>query len=208
MPDAQPDVMRRTIHNTPVVTAVLRSMCSLALKMSGWRLEGRAPDLPKYITVLAPHTSNWDWIVLIVMAFATRMTPLWLAKDSLFRWPFGCFFKWFGGIAVDRSAHHGVVGQIIDLYNRSDRLVIGITPEGTRKRVERWKTGFYRIAEGAGIPIVLAALDYQRKLGIWGPIFTPTGDVDADIAAMQQFFVGVTPRHPEKVGWLEDASGN
>ncbi len=189
------------MFETPVLSSALHHVFRVVLRCFGWRVAGQPPDAPKFIVAIAPHTSYWDWPILVAMAFHERLEALWMGKDSLFRLPYGWFFTWLGGIAIDRSGPHGIVGQMIDLYNRRERLIIGLTPEGTRSRVEQWKTGFYRIAEGAGIPIVLVALDYGRKVGTWGPMFVPTGDIDADVAAMQAYYAGVTPRHPELVGW-------
>jgi len=146
------------MFETPVLSSALHYVFRVVLRCFGWRVEGQPPDAPKFIVAIAPHTSYWDWPILVAMAFKERVEALWMGKDSLFRSPLAWLFTWLGGISIDRSASHGIVNQMIDLYNARERLIIGLTPEGTRSRVEKWKTGFYRIAEGAHIPIVLVAL--------------------------------------------------
>ena len=184
-------------------------MSALALKYSGWRFEGQVPDVPKCVVVVAPHTSNWDLPLAILFAFAYRIPcPVWVAKHTIFRWPFGAFCRWFGGIPVDRSAAHNVVLQIVQHFNGREKIMFGITPEGTRKRAKTWKRGFHHIARGAGVPISLAYLDYKRKVGGFGPLFMPSDDVTADVKRVGEFYSGVTPRYPELTGPPMEESGN
>lgn len=192
--------MTRTILDTPVITPVLRWVSCGFLWAMGWRREGVLPDTPKYVLIVAPHTSNWDLPFALAFGFVFRVKGAWMGKHTLFRWPFGLLFRWLGGIPIERSHPHGVVGHTIDILNESDRLVIGLAPEGTRKRVSRWKTGFYHIAAGAHVPIVLAYLDYRRKVGGFGPVFLPSGDVKADMAVIQAFYATVTAKRPENTG--------
>lgn len=190
--------MTLTIFETPGVSHAARWLCLAYLRVTGWRKEGDAPDVPKYVVIIAPHTSNWDFPILIALAFAFRVSARWMGKASLFRWPFGIFFRWLGGIPIERSAAHNVVEQCVRQFNDSDRMVLGLTPEGTRKRVEFWKTGFYHIAEGARIPICLAFADYERKVGGWGPTILPTGDIEADMVEIRTFYEGVAAKYPDK----------
>lgn len=113
----------------------------LVLRLLGWRIEGAFPDLPKFLIIVAPHSSNWDWIIGMATVLALRVDARWIAKHTLFRGPCGPLMSWLGGIPVDRRASHGFVEQIADRYRQQSQLVIGVTPEGTRKRVETWKTG-------------------------------------------------------------------
>ena len=121
-----------------------------------------------------------------------------LAKDSLFRWPMGGFMRDMGGISVDRSARHDMVRLMIDEFARRDRFALTIAPEGTRSRVQTWRTGFYHIALGAGVPMVVGLMDYGRKRGGLGPAIMPTGDYRADMARIAEIYQDVTPRHPER----------
>jgi len=190
--------MRRTIFDTPVVSQVLYAVAWLILRLTGWRTSGSPPDLPKYVIIGAPHTSNWDFVLCIVFAFAFRRKIFWMGKHSLFRFPFSPLFRWMGGIPIDRTKPHGVVAQTIEKFNSTDRLIIVLAPEGARKRVTKWKTGFYHVAHGAGIPISVAFLDYKRRLCGFGPLLTPTGDIDADMRRITAFYATITGRHPNK----------
>lgn len=151
------------------------------LRARGWRLTGAFPDAPKLVMIGAPHTSNWDFVVALAAAFALRLGFSWVGKHVLFRPPFGWFFRWLGGIPVDRRAPHGFVGQMVAEFDRRQQFLLAIAPEGTRKAVARWKTGFYHIAVGAGVPIVLVTFDNARKAIHVGPTVGPAGDLDADL---------------------------
>jgi 1-acyl-sn-glycerol-3-phosphate acyltransferase len=161
------------------------------LSRFGWRIEGEVPNLARCVYIGAPHTSNWDFVHAVAAIFAVGVQISWMGKDILFRWPYGWFMRWLGGIPIDRSAAHGVVGQMVDEFDRRRQFWLGITPEGTRRAVARWKTGFYHIARGAEVPIVPVFLDYSRRVLGVGPLFVPTGDVDADIASLKSFYEGI-----------------
>lgn len=190
--------MRKTVFDTPVVSHVLYAVSWLFLRLTGWRKGGSPPDLPKFVLIGAPHTSNWDFIFCIAFAFVYRRKIFWMGKSSLFRFPYGPMFRWMGGIPIERSKPHGVVGQTIETFNSTDRLILCIAPEGARKRVEKWKTGFYHVACGAGVPIALGFLDYKQRRGGFGPLFTPTGDIDADTIQIRAFYATITGRHPNQ----------
>lgn len=195
--------MRMTVFDTPVICWVARALAWAFLRVNGWEKEGHLPDEPKYVLIGAPHTSNWDVPFVLSLAFAYRIKIFFMAKDSVFRWPFGWFFRWLGGIPVDRSKPNGMVAQTIEVFNQNERLVICIPPEGTRKRVRQWKTGFYWIAYGAKIPIALGFMDFKRKRGGPGPLFWPTGDIEKDMKEIQDFYSNVTPLYPELSGRSE-----
>lgn len=157
----------------------------------GWRVEGEIPNLPQFVIIVAPHTSNWDFVVGVAAKLGIGLEALWLGKDAIFRFPFGMALRAIGGMPVDRSAPHAVVPQVTERFRRQRQLVVALAPEGTRRYVERWRTGFYHIAHAAGVPIVPVALDWPgRAVRILAP-FVTTGDAVQDIALIRQLFVGV-----------------
>lgn len=173
------------------------------LKLSGWRIAGTFPDLPKFVVIGAPHTSNWDFILAMLLMFGAGERFNWIAKDSLFRGPWGGFFRSLGGIPVRRDRSTNFVAQITAAFERSERLVIVLAPEGTRRRVSHWRTGFYYMALGAKVPIVMAYVDCKHKeVGI-GPMFYPTGDIHADFTQIRDFYATKVGFYPEKQGPIE-----
>jgi 1-acyl-sn-glycerol-3-phosphate acyltransferase len=173
------------------------------LKLFGWRVEGTAPDLPKYVLVVAPHTSNWDFLVMLALAVALRIKVTWMGKHTLFRPPLGWLMRRLGGLPINRTASHNVVAQAVESFRTSDRLVLAILPEGTRKRTAYWKSGFYHIARGADVPIVLGFADYKRKRGGIGRVFMPSGDIDADMVIIRDFYSGIVGKRPEQFGPIQ-----
>lgn len=190
--------MRRTIYNTPIVRELLSGLASLGLKLAGWKLDGAPPTEQKYVLIAVPHTSNWDFPITLAMAFRFRFELYWMGKNSLFKGPLGPLMKWMGGIPIDRKSTNNVVDQMITEYNASDRLVVAIPPEGTRSRVDKWKTGFYYIAVGAKVPIGLGYLDYQQKKGGFGPTFYPTGDLEKDVIDIRKFYAGISGKYADQ----------
>lgn len=168
------------------------------LRLSGWRVEGSLPAQGKVVVIAAPHTSNWDLPFMLAVAYVLGVTPAWLGKRELFRWPFGWLMHRLGGIPVDRSARHNLVQQAVARFDLVERLFLVIPPSGTRSRATHWRSGFYHIARGAGVPIVCAFLDYRRKIGGIGPVVTPSGDVAADMAILRRFYASVVGRHPDR----------
>jgi len=152
---------------------------------------GTIPDLRKFVIIVAPHTSNWDFPVGLAAKLALRLRVTFLGKDALFRFPLGVFMRAWGGIPVDRSASHDVVDSIVAEFARRDQMVLALAPEGTRKRVERWRTGFYHIAHAARVPIVPVALNFGVKEIQILPPFVTTGDLDGDISELRARFAGV-----------------
>lgn len=169
------------------------------LKAFGWHVKGGVPDVRKAVVVAAPHTSNWDFPFTLAVAFALDVEVSWLGKHTLFEGVHGPFFKWLGGIAVDRRSRHNLVSQVIDVLKSHDDLMIIVPPEGTRSRTARWKTGFYYIATGADVPIILGFLDFEKKCGGLGHVFRPTGDIAADMAAIRDFYRDVKGKHPDRM---------
>jgi len=169
----------------------------LGLWMLGWHIDGQLPQLPKVVLIVAPHTSNWDFFVAIFAKLAVQLEAQWFGKHSIFFWPLGGIMRRLGGIPIDRSSPHGVVSQAVDLFRNSNRMWLGLSPEGTRQRVDRWKTGFYQIALNAGVPILLIGLDYSKKSITIGPALNLSGDMTSDFAPMRSFYSSVRAKHPE-----------
>lgn len=156
-----------------------------ALQALGWRIEGTFPDEPRLVIIAAPHRSNFDFVIAMLTLFSLRLRMHWLAKHTLFRGLAGPFMRWLGGIAVDRRAAQDVVGQVVAQMRSVERFALAIAPEGTRQEVDRFKTGFYRIALGADALILPVFVDYaQRRLRLLPPI-RPAGDVQAGVAAIE-----------------------
>ncbi|RQO73246.1 glycerol acyltransferase [Aquitalea sp. FJL05] len=190
--------MHYTIFDTPLLRSFMRALSILLLRLRGWRIEGNFPDLPKYVLIAAPHTSNWDFPLTLGVCFALRAKLYWMGKHTLFWGPLGPVMRWLGGIPVMRSRNNSLVQQMVTVYQQSEQLVVAIPPEGTRQRVKEWKTGFYHIACGAQVPIVLAYMDYERKECGFGPVFYPSGDIAADIPRIQAFYRDKVGKHPDQ----------
>ena len=158
------------------------------LRSLDWKVEGTLPNRKKFVVIGAFHTSNWDFFVAMAVLFALDLEGSWIAKHTIFRWPLGPIMRACGGNPVDRSQHQGQVQRAIQLFEEREKFVYAITPEGTRRKVERWKTGFYHIALGAHVVIVPAYFDYPGRTVGFGPAFTPTGDVEKDLADLQRFY--------------------
>jgi 1-acyl-sn-glycerol-3-phosphate acyltransferase len=192
------DTVHRTVFSAPVIKSLLYWISLGFLKVIRWRKEGKLPDISQYVIIAAPHTTNWDLPLTLALAFSFRCNVYWMGKDTIFKRPFGAIMKFLGGIPIDRSTSGNVVEQSIQAFRENNKLVLVIPPEGTRKNVKYWKTGFYYIANGANVPIVMGFLDYKRKVGGVGHVFQPTGDIDADMAAIQAFYANISGKYPEK----------
>ena len=190
--------MHYTIFDIPILRNVLHVISVLVLKIFGWRRSGHPPNIPKFVMIAAPHTSNWDFPITLALVFAFKMNLNWFGKDSLFRWPFGGFFKWLGGIPINRTKSGDVVTHMIQVFKEKAHIILVIAPEGTRKRVKHWKTGFYHIALGANVPIVLGFLDYVRRAGGFGPTLIPTGNIESDMEIIRAFYETITGKAPKK----------
>lgn len=174
------------------------SLSGLILKMAGWTVRITVPDYRKCVICVAPHTSNWDFILGKLAYASVGRKAGFLMKSTWFFFPLGCFFRAIGGIAVDRKGGSSLVETIVEKFKKADRLALAITPEGTRSRTDKWHTGFLRIATQANVPIVLGVLDYKNKQILIEQEFTPTGDVEADLRRVKDFYRGYTGKFPEK----------
>ena len=164
------------------------AVARLMILASGWRFEGAPPNLKQFVMIVAPHTSNWDFLIGIMAMFALDIRATFLGKDTLFKAPFGFVLRWMGGVPVDRQSPHNVVEQMIGHLKNRERMILALSPEGTREKIPRWRTGFYWVAVGAGVPIVPVALDFSRKRFIIHPPQTMTGNAEQDMAHLQRFF--------------------
>jgi 1-acyl-sn-glycerol-3-phosphate acyltransferase len=172
-----------------------RSVCRGVLRLGGWSLAGEFPDVSRLVLIAAPHSSWWDgmWGLLIKVAIGADVH--FMAKQELFRWPLGGLLRRLGGMAIDRGAAKGVVEQMIDQFHQRERLWLGIAPEGTRKPVKRWKSGFWHIAHDAGVPIFPVAFHYPDKIIQLGPLFGTSADMEADLARLRAFYAPFRGKH-------------
>lgn len=177
---------------------IVRALCGAWLGFGGWKLRGDWPGLDKAVLLAAPHTSNWDGLNMLATAGRYRIKLRWMGKKSLIQGPFGGIVKWLGCVPIDRSSPNDVVAQMRDAFAREERLVLAIPPEGTRSRAPQWKRGYYHIAHGAGVPIVLAVLDYGARTVTLSGVIEPTGDYEADFAWIRTHYEGVRAKYPEK----------
>jgi 1-acyl-sn-glycerol-3-phosphate acyltransferase len=194
--------MHRTIFTTPVVNTLLRGLSLAFLKLTGWKVEGSLPpDCPKCVLIAAPHTSNWDLPYTLMVGFALRLNLYWMGKESIFRPPFGGVMRWLGGISVDREKSTNLVAASVEALRAADGTVqLTVPPEGTRSKTRYWKTGFYHIAQGAQVPIVMAYMDYARKVSGLGPVFHPTGDIERDMETIKAFYAPFKGKNPDQSG--------
>lgn len=158
-------------------------------KTLGWKIAGDIPkDIKKYIIIAAPHTSNWDFIIGLCVRTILDFKASFLGKKSLFGWPFGWFFKWMGGYPVDRSKRNNIVDQVVEIFNSRNEFALALAPEGTRKNITEWKTGFYYIALGAKVPIVRTKIDIKNKQVTIFPPFWPTSNFENDMEVIKSVF--------------------
>jgi 1-acyl-sn-glycerol-3-phosphate acyltransferase len=183
---------------TPRNRRLLKALGRFGMRVMRWDIAGEIPDLPKFVLVVAPHTSNWDFIVALLADLAIDMDAAWMGKHTIFVGPVGRWLRGLGGIPVVRHAAHNVVSQMADEFARRERLILAITPEGTRKRVARWKTGYWHIAHQAGVPILPVGLDFARRQVVIGQPMPTSDSHEHDEAALKAFFRTITPRHPRR----------
>ena len=168
----------------------------------GWRIEGPLPDVPKTVMIAAPHTSNMDGLLLVLLTRSVGMDAKWMVKDTWTKFPIGLFTKSVGAVPVNRSQANGLVGQMVEQFEQNDEYILLVPPEGTRSRAEHWRSGFYRIASEANVPIVPAYVDYSRRRGGFGPPIMPTADLTPDMDAIREYYANgpEMAKVPEKWG--------
>lgn len=178
--------------------AMIRKFLLWVLKVFGWDVVIKLPESKRYVVIAAPHTSNWDFPLGLCYIIGAGIPFRYMGKDSLFKWPQKYLFKWFGGFAVDRSNKTKLTTRMAEFINSQEKIALALAPEGTRSRLEYWRTGFYYIALEAKVPIALAALDYgKRQVGIMDT-FMPSGDINADMEIIREFYKDVKGKYPEK----------
>ena len=176
-----------------------RWLGQLLLRLMGWRMVGKFPNVPKLIVIGAPHTSNFDALVGLGAMLALNVRLHCMAKDVAFKGPWGPLFRWLGGIPIDRSKATGMVEQTVQAFNSRAQLVLVITPEGTRKAAEKWKSGFYHAAVGAEVPILCVVVNYERRELLFMPPVLPSGDYARDWPRIIGLFRDSAPRRPERL---------
>ncbi len=177
-----------------------RHIARAILRVIGWRAEGSKPASRKYVIIAAPHTSAWDFPLYLLFAWYYEVPTSWMGKEELFRPPFGWFMYWVGGIPIRRHRRMNRVEEMARHFSERESLALLVPAEGTRRYVPHWKSGFYRIAEAAQVPIVMGFLDFGGKRGGMGPELIPTGDLRADMDEVRAFYADKSGRHPELFG--------
>ncbi len=179
---------------------MIRLIARLFLRLTGWQAEGSRPASRRYVLTSAPHTSNWDLAYMLAIAIQLDVKISFMAKSQLFAWPMGYFMRKAGGIPVLRDRRTNMVDQMADRFLTTPNLALAVPAEGTRGYVPHWKSGFYHIARKAKVPLVLSYLDYAHRVGGFGPEFVPTGDIQADMDVIREFYAGRTGRYPNAFG--------
>ena len=177
----------------------MRLISKFILRLMGWKSVGGFPnDLKKYVVIVAPHTSGWDFVIGLLFRKVLHLEHAkYLGKHQLFKPPFGFFFRWLGGYPVDRTSSHNLVDQVVKIFDQHQEFALALSPEGTRKRVDKLKTGFYNIARKAGVPIIMVAFDYQHKQAIVSQPFYVTNNEQADFEKILDFFRPIEGKYPE-----------
>jgi len=180
--------MRTTIFSTPIITPILRLLALTVLKLCGWKTIGADLEQKRFVVIGAPHTSNWDFPLMLSVVLKLRLEVFWMGKHTLFPFPFAWLMKWLGGIPINRAKSHSVVDETVHHYAEHEKLIVLIPPEGTRAKVNSWKTGFYRIAKNANVPILLGFVDAEKKQAGFAGFFYPTGNIEKDMAEIRDFY--------------------
>ena len=182
--------MKTSVFSTPLLTPAFKVLASLGLKLSGWKIVINEPLSPPYVIIAAPHSSNWDFLLMLATVFHLGMDIRWMGKHTLFPPFIAPISRWLGGIPINRNQAHNAVTQMVRKFDAEPNLAMLISPEGTRKNVPRWKTGFYHIARQAKVPIVMGAIDAERKEVRFLGTYIPTDNTENDLKRIQQYFNG------------------
>jgi 1-acyl-sn-glycerol-3-phosphate acyltransferase len=169
------------------------------LNILGWEVVGTLPKKPKFIAAVAPHTSNWDFVIAIAAVLATNLRIRFMGKKAIFVWPFKIFLNNMGGIAIDRNNKHGMVDQMVEQFQQNEQLVLGIAPEGTRKKISKWKSGFLHIAHQAGVPVVPVSLDFAKKQLRFHPEVEVSSNIENELAKFKDYFSDICAKNPQAV---------
>lgn len=187
--------MKPNILKNKTVNTLCHHIAKSLLKLSGWKVKGRLPDRDKFILIAEPHSSNWDFIIFLLVVFLFRIPIHWMGKHTLFIKPFNNILQRLGGIPVNRFVKTNMVDTTVGAFGDAGQLIIALAPTGTRDKKAGWKTGFYHIARKAGVPIVLGYIDYKNRTAGIGPSVFPTHDMKKDMAAIKRFYRPFTERH-------------
>ena len=180
--------LRTTVFSTPILTPILRVISIVILKILGWETKGKEILNQRFMLFGAPHTSNWDFPLMLLVILKLKLRIFWMGKDTLFPFPFAGLMRWLGGIPINRAASHNVVRETVRQYKDNKELVVLIPPEGTRSKVTKWKTGFYHIANLAKVPILLGYVDFKNREAGFVDFFYPTGDLESDMEEIRKFY--------------------
>ena len=182
---------------------VSRALGRMLMRLSGWRFEGVLPDVPKLVIAVAPHTTNWDFVIGVMVLWALDIKISFLGKHTLFRGAFGKWMRSIGGIPIDRESTHGVVGDAVQAFERAQRMVLALAPEGTRQLGKGFKMGFLHIAHGANVPVLLAYFDFSRKVIGFGPMLVTTGNVESDMKIVLDFYRPIRGKY--RKAWQDES---
>ena len=177
-----------------------KSIARFLLRLSGWTIKGDRPKYKRYVLIAAPHTSNWDFPLMILFAWALEVKITWMGKHTLFKPPFGWVMRSLGGIPIRRDTKNDIVSQMVEAFRTTHALILVIPAEGTRDRADYWKSGFYHIARQAKVPVTPTFLDWGRKVGGYGAAYQLTGDLTEDMDHFRHFYAGMTGKFPDKFG--------
>lgn len=186
-----------TSARKPDVSLPVSLLAKGILRLMGWRLSGALPDVPKFVLLAGPHTSNMDGFLMLLTAFALRAKPDWMVKSELVKGPLGWLILKMGGMPINRRSSDNVVDQAVKCFNEREQIMLVISPEGTRRKTSFWRTGFYWIAVNANVPIGLGFLDYKYKRAGFHSMFTPTGNIEADMEELWKVYRLFTAKYPE-----------
>jgi 1-acyl-sn-glycerol-3-phosphate acyltransferase len=193
-------VSKFTIFNVPLLIPLLNRISRFFGALLGWSIEGEFPNYPKMMLAAAPHTSNWDFLMFLYAILNKRVQPNVMGKHTLFWWPLSVIMSFLGVVPIDRTKKGGVVEQGIKYFNSVDKTIVLVTPEGTRSYCKVWKSGFYHIAWGAKVPLILCKVNFRTRTIFIGEEFNMTGDYDKDIVAIKEYYKDCVPLIPENFG--------
>jgi 1-acyl-sn-glycerol-3-phosphate acyltransferase len=194
--------MKHPISKSAESPTIQQQLARAATKLFGWKVDVAEPPPNKCVIIGAHHTSNWDFFAALALKFSANLKINFLMKDSLFGGPLGWMMSKLGGIPVNRSTRANLVEQLTERFKQSETLRIALSPEGTRRQTSHWKTGFYYIALGANVPIVMGYADYVRKVVGLGPLLHPSGDIQSDFNLIRAFYANIIPRYPHKASQM------
>lgn len=186
-----PDVPRRR-------NRFLRFIGNFVLRIAGWKITGSIANEPKFVLSGGPHTSNWDFIFALMTCWSLELEVHWVGKHTIFRWPFNGLFRYFGGIPVNRANPGVLYRDILNGFSNNESFILALAPEGTRRKVKRFKPGFHRIALKAGVPIIPAGVDFDKKELEFGTPIIPSPDFQADSETLRAYYSGFKPRYPDQ----------